>query len=259
MLASSGKAVPGVGDAKHGAKGSVVVAALPKLADGTYVVDWQVVSADSHPINGAFTFTVGAATGGNVAGLLKNDTNHGVGIAFGLTRALAFGSVLVLLGGIVFLRTVSGEAGDDPGVQGLLWVSWVIALVTALAGHRHASGVHDDPEHLGDVEHDRPARCHGHPLRTVLVDPCRPPPAGSARAAQPRQAPVAVGQRGRRGARGVPAGDLHVRRARARPGVGSWSARSRTWSTSDPRRYGSVVSPCSRRCSSAGSCRTTCP
>jgi copper transport protein len=135
VLASSGKAVQGVGDAKHGAKSSVVVASLPKLADGTYVVDWQVVSADSHPINGAFTFTVGAATGGaNVAGLLKSDTNHGVGIAFGLTRALAFGSVLVLVGGIVFLRTVSGEAGDDQGVRGLLWVSWVIAFVTALLG-----------------------------------------------------------------------------------------------------------------------------
>ncbi len=134
VLASSGKAVQGVGDAKHGAKSSVVVATLPALTDGTYVVDWQVVSADSHPINGAFTFTVGAATGDNVAGLLKNDTNHGVGIAFGLTRALAFGSVLVLLGGIVFLRTVSGEAGDDQGVRGLLWVSWVIGFVTALLG-----------------------------------------------------------------------------------------------------------------------------
>ena len=59
VLASSGKTVQGVGDAKHGDKSSIVVASLPDLADGTYVVDWQVVSADSHPINGAFTFTVG--------------------------------------------------------------------------------------------------------------------------------------------------------------------------------------------------------
>ncbi|MFI2427625.1 copper resistance CopC/CopD family protein [Streptomyces sp. NPDC018955] len=30
------------------------------LADGTYTVAWRVVSADSHPVSGAFTFSVGA-------------------------------------------------------------------------------------------------------------------------------------------------------------------------------------------------------
>ncbi len=29
------------------------------LADGTYTVAWRVVSADSHPISGAFTFSIG--------------------------------------------------------------------------------------------------------------------------------------------------------------------------------------------------------
>lgn len=36
-------------------------AALPTgLADGTYTVAWRVVSADSHPVSGAFTFSLGA-------------------------------------------------------------------------------------------------------------------------------------------------------------------------------------------------------
>ncbi|MET7291876.1 copper resistance protein CopC [Streptomyces griseoloalbus] len=30
------------------------------LADGTYTVAWRVVSADSHPVSGAFTFSIGA-------------------------------------------------------------------------------------------------------------------------------------------------------------------------------------------------------
>ena len=30
------------------------------LSDGTYTVSWQVVSADSHPVAGAFTFSIGA-------------------------------------------------------------------------------------------------------------------------------------------------------------------------------------------------------
>ncbi|MEU8350642.1 copper resistance CopC family protein, partial [Streptomyces sp. NPDC048845] len=32
----------------------------PGLPDGTFTVAWQVVSTDSHPISGAFTFAVGA-------------------------------------------------------------------------------------------------------------------------------------------------------------------------------------------------------
>ena len=30
------------------------------LANGTYIVTWRVMSADSHPVSGAFTFSVGA-------------------------------------------------------------------------------------------------------------------------------------------------------------------------------------------------------
>jgi copper transport protein len=136
VLASSGNAVQGVGAARHGSSSSVVTASLPKLTDGTYVVDWRVVSADSHPINGAFTFDVGKASAdaGRVAGLLKSDENRGIGIAFGLTRALAFASVLGLLGALAFIRMCSPGSGDDPGVRGLLWVTWVVALVTAVLG-----------------------------------------------------------------------------------------------------------------------------
>lgn len=42
---------------------STMRAAVPEaLADGTYVVAWQAVSADSHRIRGAYTFSVGEAT-----------------------------------------------------------------------------------------------------------------------------------------------------------------------------------------------------
>ena len=136
LLASSGEPVQGVGDAQHGDENSIVVASLPNLADGTYVVDYRVVSADSHPITGAFTFAVGeaSASASDVAGLLDNDANRGVGIAFGLTRALAFGSVLVLVGAIVFLRWCSPTSASATGVRGLLWVCWVVAFVTSFLG-----------------------------------------------------------------------------------------------------------------------------
>lgn len=37
------------------------------LPDGTYTVAWQAVSADSHPVSGAFTFSVGAPSKTTVA------------------------------------------------------------------------------------------------------------------------------------------------------------------------------------------------
>src|SRR5690606_17314023 len=47
------------GQVEHGASTTEVQAALSDLPDGAYVVTWQVVSADGHPINGAFLFEVG--------------------------------------------------------------------------------------------------------------------------------------------------------------------------------------------------------
>ena len=49
-----------VGNPEHpGGDSSVVRVSVPDLDDGTYVVTWRVLSADAHPIRGAFTFTVG--------------------------------------------------------------------------------------------------------------------------------------------------------------------------------------------------------
>ena len=46
--------------AEHpGGRSDEVRASLPDLDDGTYVVTWRVTSADSHPVEGAFTFQVG--------------------------------------------------------------------------------------------------------------------------------------------------------------------------------------------------------
>src|SRR5688572_18185337 len=47
------------GPARHPEEGSRFVAVdLPDIDAGTYVVAWRVLSADAHPIQGAFTFTV---------------------------------------------------------------------------------------------------------------------------------------------------------------------------------------------------------
>jgi copper transport protein len=89
--------------AKHGPGGpsTAVLALPPKLAEGTYVVAWRVVSSDSHPVSGAFSFSIGSPSqvvfesGGSSSATVRAIDALGRGIAF-LGLALALGGALVV-------------------------------------------------------------------------------------------------------------------------------------------------------------------
>jgi copper transport protein len=115
-----------------------VVVALEGIDEGGYVVTWQVVSADGHPISGAFTWRVGDAAAVDPAViddvLGAQQPNRAVGVAFALVRGLVFASLLVLVGGTGVVA-VLWPAGRDRGrVRRLLWTSLVVLLVGTVAG-----------------------------------------------------------------------------------------------------------------------------
>ncbi|MFM9132574.1 MAG: copper resistance protein CopC, partial [Actinomycetota bacterium] len=93
-----------VGRAQHqGRDASVVVADLPRLADGAYVVVWRVTSADGHPVNGAFPFEIGTVSTGKGAGLVESvveavGEKSPLGFPIGAARLVAFLGVLLVLG-----------------------------------------------------------------------------------------------------------------------------------------------------------------
>lgn len=131
-----GRAVKVTTDA-HGLSDKVVRASLPKLADGTYVVTWRVVSDDSHPVQGAFSFGVGAAasTGAGAQGLLSSRSGDpAVGFAFGAVRGLAFLGLLVLVGGLAFVAWCWPQARERRDISTLLAVSLGAVIVTSLLG-----------------------------------------------------------------------------------------------------------------------------
>ena len=84
-------------------------ASMPKVDDGTYVVTWRVTSADAHPVQGAFTFQVGAA--GSVKNadalakrlLASQGGSTTVGVVYAIDRVALFATLALLIGGIVFL------------------------------------------------------------------------------------------------------------------------------------------------------------
>jgi copper transport protein len=77
-----------------------------QLADGTYTVTWRVVSADSHPVSGAFVFHVGhpsANAGGVAAQVLGGGTPRSVDVLFTIVRFFDFALILLVIGGAVAL------------------------------------------------------------------------------------------------------------------------------------------------------------
>ncbi len=100
-----------LGQVRHpGGAGKQVSADLRSgLAHGTYLVNWRVVSSDSHPISGSFTFSVGAA-GSVAANHTPTQGSSAVRVVLAVGRFLGFAGLLVALGSVSFLL-VSWPAG----------------------------------------------------------------------------------------------------------------------------------------------------
>ena len=129
------------GDTRHVPNDShSVETAIPaSLPAGGYVVTWRVVSADSHPVNGAFTFFIGAATGAGAISseasrlLAQSSGSRTVGVTYGVMRFLAFVAVAVFLGGIVFVTLIWPEGAADPRARRILWAGLIGLTVTTAA------------------------------------------------------------------------------------------------------------------------------
>ena len=178
------------------------------LADGTYVVAWRVISADSHPVHGAFVFSVGSA--------------KGAARPTALATSIADQSGSAVVGGVYWLIRMLGvrgtpvprrprragpflwkAGGRSRRVARILWGSWGILLAATPGGdpgardlrviapaHGHRATVSHrrgppDPVRRGRIAPARAARGHG---PRAARDPGRLDPdrgaagAGSARA-----------------------------------------------------------------------------
>lgn len=128
-----------VGDPTHPDGAKTVGVSVPELDDGTYVVTWRVLSADSHPIQGAFTFTVGSSsTSAQEARSLSQRllTDQGgdavVGGLLAVMRFAIFAGVAVLVGGALFLAWVWPAGRDTRRALRLVWGAWLAALVATV-------------------------------------------------------------------------------------------------------------------------------
>jgi len=117
---------------------STVEASLPHLGAGTYVVTWRVISADTHPVSGAFIFTVGSRQA-NVNGLatkLLSSANGSktVGVLYGIDRFVLFSSLIALFGGAAFVALVWPAGRDSRRARRIIWTGWGIAFGITVFG-----------------------------------------------------------------------------------------------------------------------------
>ena len=95
-------------------KSSVAVKVDRKLGRGTYTVTWRVISADSHPVAGAFVFNVEKASpSGSCQQVFNAKTPGTVTALFKFMRALDFALILLVVGGAVALMVVLRSAAPE--------------------------------------------------------------------------------------------------------------------------------------------------
>lgn len=111
------------------------VSLKPGLGKGTYTVAWQAVSADSHPVSGAFTFSVGkpSKTSATVPQQDKDAGDGTVGALYGVGRYAAYAGFVLLIGGAAFVLVCSPRAASSRAVQRLTVTGWTTLAASTLA------------------------------------------------------------------------------------------------------------------------------
>ncbi|MFF4800236.1 copper resistance protein CopC [Streptomyces sp. NPDC001351] len=100
------------------------------LPDGTYTVSWQVVSADSHPVAGAFTFSIGAPSTTTVSVTDRTVGGGIVGWLYGFGRYVSYAGFIVLVGGAAFVLACWRRGSGVRALQRLVVSGW-LALTSA--------------------------------------------------------------------------------------------------------------------------------
>ncbi|MFF9285279.1 copper resistance CopC/CopD family protein [Streptomyces griseosporeus] len=102
------------------------------LPDGTYTVTYQVVSADSHPVAGAYTFSIGAPSATTVTVTGQEAGGGLVGGLYGFGRYVSYAGFIVLVGGAAFVLACWPAGSGVRAVQRLVVSGWVALTAATL-------------------------------------------------------------------------------------------------------------------------------
>ncbi|WDZ87154.1 copper resistance CopC/CopD family protein [Micromonospora cathayae] len=114
--------------------GLVTVKVDPAGARGTYLVSYRVVSADNHPVSGAFTYSVGAPSTPPVDAGSDSRADPVVGVAVKVARYLTYAGLLLLVGPVLMLGVFWPNRLSRRGPSRVAWAGLGVVLLGTLAG-----------------------------------------------------------------------------------------------------------------------------
>jgi copper transport protein len=120
------------GNPRHpdGRSSQVTVDLAAGLPKASYAVVWHVVSADSHPVSGTFSFGLGVPAGAVPDQAAASPTVGGLHAVF---RGTAFAGAVLLLGGLFFLVMLWPQGLARTGPRRTVAAGWVASTVAAVA------------------------------------------------------------------------------------------------------------------------------
>lgn len=102
------------------------------LPDGTYTVTYQVVSADSHPVAGAYTFSIGSPSKTSVSVSDQEAGGGVVGWLYGFGRYASYAGFIVMAGGAAFVLACWQRGTGIQVLQRLVVTGWVAMTAATL-------------------------------------------------------------------------------------------------------------------------------
>jgi copper transport protein len=125
-------------------RGDTVGVGVTATAQGTYTVAWRVISADSHPVSGAFTYSVGHASA--TAAVAQSVSGSAmVTILYWTSRVLGYAAFALLVGAVGFVLLCWREGTCERRVRALVRFAWTVLMTTtatdALLQGPYGSGV----------------------------------------------------------------------------------------------------------------------
>lgn len=112
----------------------VTVPLRPDGPQGTYLVSYRVIAADSHPVSGSFTYSVGAPSTTPPALPEEQATDPAVRAAIAAVRYLGYAGLLLLVGAALVLAALWPHRLPRTGPARLGWTGLGLVAASTLAG-----------------------------------------------------------------------------------------------------------------------------
>jgi copper transport protein len=100
---------------------------------GTYLVSYRVISADSHPVGGGFTFSIGAPSD-NAPKASGEQVNRVVATAVPVGKYLGYAGLVLLVGPVLVLAVLWPRRLSRTGPIRLVWIGLGLVAASTLAG-----------------------------------------------------------------------------------------------------------------------------